>query len=91
MKVINCPLNGPRNINEFANFGPVVDDHDPQGLSDTEWSRHLFFQDNRAGVIREWWRHTPSNYFFIAERNTITDEIVRTYGAQELRRKDSKS
>jgi sarcosine oxidase subunit delta len=26
----------------------------------------------------------PSAYWFIAERNTLTDEIVRTYPADEL-------
>jgi len=84
MKIMTCPLNGPRNISEFTCFGPVDDPVDPDALSDAAWSRHLFHHDNRAGVIREWWRHTPSNYFFIAERNTVTDEIVATYGANDL-------
>jgi len=84
MKIMNCPLNGPRNISEFACFGPVHDSIDPAAASDADWSHSLFFLDNRAGVIREWWRHTPSNYFFIAERNTVTDEILATYGVEDL-------
>jgi len=35
-------------------------------------------------VVREWWFHIPSNYWFIAERNTVNDEIVRSYPATEL-------
>ncbi len=84
MKILNCPMNGPRNISEFTCFGPVHAEPDPAQASDAAWTRYLFYQDNTAGVIREWWRHTPSNYFFIAERNTVTDEVVRTYAAHEL-------
>ncbi|EKE22949.1 MAG: sarcosine oxidase subunit D [uncultured bacterium] len=28
--------------------------------------------------------HTPSSYWFIAERHTASDEIIRTYDAKEL-------
>lgn len=80
MKIMICPMNGPRNISEFTCYGPVRAPADPQAASDGEWCHALFFLDNRAGVIREWWRHNPSNYFFIAERNTVTDEIVATRG-----------
>jgi sarcosine oxidase, subunit delta len=84
MKIMTCPLNGPRNITEFTCFGPVHEAVDPQGLSDAAWCQYLFHHDNRAGVIREWWRHTPSNTFFVAERNTVTDEIVATYWPNEI-------
>ncbi|GGF50473.1 sarcosine oxidase subunit delta [Azorhizobium oxalatiphilum] len=79
MKIMNCPFNGPRNSSEFTCFGPVRPPIDPDTADDAAWSRHMFQLDNTPGVIREWWRHTPSNYFFIAERNTVTDEIVATY------------
>lgn len=84
MKIMNCPLNGPRNISEFTCFGPVHDSVDMLSVSDADWCHYLFFHENKAGIIREWWRHTPSNYFFIAERHTVTDEIVATYGANGL-------
>jgi sarcosine oxidase subunit delta len=41
-------------------------------------------QDNVAGVAREWWMHGPSMYWFIAERDTVNDQIIRTYPASEL-------
>jgi sarcosine oxidase subunit delta len=28
---------------------------------------------------KEWWCHTPSNTWFIAERDTALDRVVRTY------------
>ena len=40
--------------------------------------------NNTAGVVREWWCHAATNFWFIAERNTVTDEILRTYSASEI-------
>jgi sarcosine oxidase subunit delta len=40
--------------------------------------------NNTAGVVREWWCHIPTNYWFIAERDTVRDEILRSYPADEL-------
>ncbi len=34
--------------------------------------------------MREWWCHVPTSFWFIAERNTVTDEIIRTYPASEV-------
>ncbi len=81
---MNCPLNGPRNIDEFAYFGPVVDRPDPNIASDEDWTHYIFHSPNPAGMLREWWCHAPTNFFFIAERHTITDEIVTTYPPREL-------
>ena len=84
MKLMPCPLNAPRNIDEFAYGGEVVEEPDPRRCSDREWADYLFLTDNAAGVVREWWYHVPSAYWFIAERDTVSDEIVRTYPASEL-------
>jgi sarcosine oxidase, subunit delta len=84
MKIMPCPLNGPRNISEFAYGGEVEDMPDPATCSDEEWSDFVFFRNNAATVVREWWYHTPTSYWFIAERDTRTDEIVRTYPASEI-------
>ena len=79
MKVMNCPLNGPRNISEFVWGGEVKPMPDDSKLSDREWADYVFLENNTAGVVREWWCHAPSNTWFIAERNTLSDEVVRTY------------
>jgi sarcosine oxidase subunit delta len=84
MKIMNCPLNGPRNISEFVWGGEVKAMPDPTLCGDDEWAEYVFLEDNPAGIIREWWCHVPTSYWFIAERNTVTDEIIRTYPAGEL-------
>ena len=68
MKLLICPLNGPRNIDEFQYLGPLRETPDPDATSDADWARHLFRMPNGAGVLREWWRHRASNYVFLAER-----------------------
>lgn len=84
MKILNCPLNGPRNISEFVWGGEVKEMPDPAGCSDRDWAAFVFIENNTAGVIREWWCHVPTSFWFIAERNTVTDEIIRTYPAGEI-------
>jgi sarcosine oxidase subunit delta len=79
MKLIRCPVNGLRNIDEFQSFGPARGTPDPDTTSDADWARHLFRADNRKGVVVEWWRHVPSNSFFMAERDVVTNEIIRTF------------
>lgn len=83
MKIMRCPLNGERNIQEFTYFGPIRVTRDPAAASDDAWAEHLFFPPNPAGLVREWWCHLPTNYFFIVERDTRTDEIIRTYAPTE--------
>ncbi len=84
MKIINCPLNGPRNAQEFVHGGEVVPMPDPHRSSDAEWAAFVFLENNVAGVVREWWCHVPTAYWFIAERDTIKDELIRTYDPSEL-------
>ena len=84
MKIMTCPLNGPRNISEFAHGGEVVIEPDPNRCSDDDWADYVFLENNVAGVVREWWCHVPSAYWFIAERDTVSDEILRTYPASDV-------
>jgi len=84
MKILNCPLNGPRNISEFAWGGEVKAMPDPIRCNDRAWADYVFLEANAAGVVREWWCHLATSYWFIAERNTVTDEVIRTYPASEL-------
>lgn len=81
MKLMTCPLNGPRNISEFVWAGDVKPMPDPATASDDAWAEYLFLEDNVAGEVHEWWLHAPTNYWFIARRNTITDEILETMTA----------
>lgn len=83
MKLLVCPMNGPRNIDEFQSFGPVRDMLDPAAATDDAWARHLFRAENGKGVVVEWWRHVPSNYFFLAERDLLSNTILRTFDPAE--------
>ncbi len=78
MKIMNCPLNGPRNISEFICGGEVREMPDPSTSSDGTWVDYLFVENNTAGVIYEWWCHVPTTYWFIARRDTRTEEILET-------------
>ncbi|MDC0935154.1 sarcosine oxidase subunit delta [Pirellulales bacterium] len=76
---MSCPLNGPRPVQEFQYGGELRDMPDPQLASDDEWADYVFNRSGEPGVKSEWWRHVPSGTWFIAERDNVTDEIVRTY------------
>ena len=84
MKLMPCPLNGLRNISEFVCGGEVTEMPSAVSSSDVAWADYVFMENNAADVVREWWLHVTSGYWFIAERHTATDEIVRTYPASEL-------
>lgn len=84
MKIMNCPLNGPRNISEFVCGGEIIDMPDPGSCSDREWADYIFMENNTRGLIREWWLHVPTSYWFIAERDTVSNAIMKTYPASEI-------
>ena len=79
MKLLTCPMNGPRNIDEFQYLGPERPMPDPDTASDADWADYLFKAENRRGAMLEWWRHTPSNYVFLAERDSGTGAVLHTF------------
>lgn len=84
MKILECPLNGPRNITEFTYGGEYHPMPDPSASNSNEWAEHVFFHANEAAEVTEWWCHTATSYWFFAQRNTITDEIIRTFAPSEI-------
>ena len=83
MKIMNCPLNGPRNISEFQCGGEVKTAPDERTCSDKDWAHYLFLEDNIAGEVVEWWCHLPTSYWFVAKRDTRTEEILETYSVAQ--------
>jgi len=77
-------MNGLRNITEFVCGGEVVSQPDPNNCTTREWADYIFMENNTKGVVREWWLHLPTSYWFIAERDTETNEIVKTYPTGEV-------
>ena len=79
MKVLTCPVNGPRPLQEFVYGGEVWECPDPAALSDDQWADYLFNRSGEPGILREWWYHAPSGTWFVAERDNVADRVVRTY------------
>ena len=84
MKLMPCPMNGLRNISEFVFGGELTEMPDPNSCSERQWADYVFMENNTKGNVFEWWMHVPTSYWFIAERNTETDEIIKTFPASEL-------
>lgn len=79
MKIMPCPVNGPRPVSEFTYAGEMRCMPDPAHCEDSAWADYVFNRNGAAGIKREWWCHTPSGIWFIAERDTAADRILRTY------------
>ena len=83
MKLLRCPLNGLRPIDEFV-YGGEVRRAPDAACSDAQWSDHVFNRRGSPRVQREWWYHIASGYWFIAERDTALDRVLETYPVDEL-------
>lgn len=79
MKLLTCPVNGPRPLDEFVFGGEVRAMPDPAAVDDAAWADYVFHRDGAPGLKREWWYHAPSGTWFVAERDTLTDEVKRTF------------
>lgn len=79
MKIIPCPINGPRPAQEFVFGGEVRAMPDPAKVGDAVWADYVFNRNGEPSVKREWWYHLASGTWFIAERDNTTDQITRTY------------
>lgn len=79
MKLLTCPINGTRPLQEFHYGGEVRQMPDPATATDAQWANYVFNRDGAPGVKREWWHHIASGTWFIAERDNVTDQIIRTY------------
>ena len=79
MKILTCPVNGPRPIQEFFFGGELRAMPDPGAASDEQWADYVFNRSGEPGIQREWWYHIATNTWFIAERDTVSDEFIRTY------------
>ena len=79
MKLLCCPINGRRPVSEFAYAGEVRPMPDPATCTDAQWADYVFNRNGIPGIKKEWWYHVASGVWFIAERDTVQDEVLRTY------------
>ena len=84
MKLLRCPVNGERPLQEFEYGGEYRMKPDPDIVSEAQWASYVFNRDGAPSVRREWWYHTPSGVWFIAERDTSNDQFIRTYLPNKL-------
>ena len=67
---------GPRPVEEFRCSGEVT--RRPQAdPSVRELNTYIYFRQNVAGVHREWWFHHACEQWFLAERDTRTNEVLK--------------
>ncbi|MCW5622970.1 MAG: sarcosine oxidase subunit delta, partial [Burkholderiales bacterium] len=53
MKLMPCPINGPRPVSEFVYGGEVREMPDPAACDDAAWARHVFHRSGVPGVKQE--------------------------------------
>lgn len=74
MKILDCPVLGPRPASEFLCAGSAI-----VGMQndDLAGARHaVYFGDATAKVKREWWFHRASQLWFIVSRDTANDTVL---------------
>jgi len=77
--LIHCPHCGPRNSNEFVHCGERHDRPEDENVGRAKWRAYLYLRHNVAGWTTETWFHRfGCARFFVAERNTITNEVRAT-------------
>lgn len=84
MKLLRCPVNGLRPLQEFHYGGPYRAMPDPGACSDAEWADYVFNRPGEPGVQLEWWYHLPSGTWLIAERDTVRDEFTGAWLYEEF-------
>ena len=71
MKIMICPLNGPRNISEFSYGGELKTMPDQNTCSNEEWADYVFNKSNIAGAaaaasrvwfMPDWFRHYDAGH-----------------------------
>ena len=84
MKILKCPINGPRPIQEFIFGGEYRPMPDPNNTSNETWADYVFKRAGEPGIKREWWYHLASGTWFIAEHDTVKDVFIKTYLLQNI-------
>ncbi len=83
MKVFDCPVIGRRPINEFDYGGEVR--RPPMDADETTWAAYVFNRKGAPGLLREWWYHRPTGRWYVMERDTLKDEVLRFIDLEEVR------
>jgi methylglutamate dehydrogenase subunit B len=87
--IINHPILGPRDAQEFVYLGDAGLINRPDGLSASLEAFHdyLYNRDNPAGVHCELWYHEQGDRsWLVVTRNTVTHEVTQVEIARDVAR-----
>ena len=83
--LLECPHCGLRDVNEFGYQGELTR-RPAERPTLREFCEYAYFRRNIAGVQREWWYHRVGcGLWFVAERDTRTNEVLSTALPQPAR------
>ncbi len=93
--IINHPLLGPRDAQEFTYLGDaaLIDRPDWQGEdAQSRFYEYLYLRDNPAGTHRELWFHEGGDRsWLVVTRNTVSHEILQVELARDVARAKGRS
>ncbi|WP_116599104.1 sarcosine oxidase subunit delta [Primorskyibacter marinus] len=93
--IINHPLLGPRDAQEFTFLGDasLIDRPDWEAEDAAEkFYEYAYLRDNPAGLHRELWFHeTGDRSWLVVTRNTLTHEITDVEMASDVARSKGRS
>ena len=87
--IINHPILGPRDAQEFVYLGDANLIARPDGLtaSGPELHDYVYLRSNPAGAHRELWYHEQGDRsWLVVTRNTVTHEILGVELARDVAR-----
>jgi heterotetrameric sarcosine oxidase delta subunit len=92
--IINHPILGPRDAQEFVYLGDANLIKRPDGLtaSPEEMHDYVYLRTNPAGEHRELWYHEQGDRsWLVVTRNTVTHEITKVELARDVARQMGRS
>lgn len=93
--IINHPILGPRDAQEFVYLGDAALIHRPNGMAEGAMQLfidHTYLRDNPAGLHRELWYHEQGDRsWLVVTRDTVTHEIASVELARDVARKEGRS
>jgi sarcosine oxidase subunit delta len=89
--LLTCPNCGVREVTDFG-YGGEVSPRPKEKPSHRELNTYNYFRRNVAGVQREWWVHRSGcRAWFLAERDTRTNEVKWTARPEDAPQADAGS
>jgi heterotetrameric sarcosine oxidase delta subunit len=93
--IINHPLLGPCDAQEFNYLGDASLLHRPDGMTDgaeEAFVDYAYPRDNPAGLHRELWFHEQGDRsWLVVTRDTLTHEITQVELASDVARREGRS